>query len=112
MSDNPLENSTLSQIGKIETAGPYVYTCRDGKHTVTFPDLAEMDWEQGEKFMQDLVESPESVWLKKWLPAEDFNRFKAEKLKMKELVPIIRQVSDHYGKLFGTPGEGEASRSS
>lgn len=110
-SDNPLENATLSKLSKIEEEGPYVYTCRNGKDTVTFPDLAEMAWEDGESFMEEVMSEKESVWLKKWLEPAEYEKFANEHLKMKELVPVIRDVINHYSKMFGTPGEEQASRS-
>lgn len=110
-SDNPLQNTTLSRLAKIEAGEPYVYTCRDGKHTVTFPDLSDMDWEEGEKFMQDMLKEPESVWIPRYVSEEDWKRFQAEKLKMREFVPIIRDVLDYYQKIFGDEGEEQASHS-
>lgn len=104
-SDNPLNNATLARLEKAETAGPYVYTCRNGKDTVTFPDLAEMDWDEGEEFMKALLEDRESVWMRKYLSPAEYDLFRAEKLKMKELVPVIRDISRHYSQIFGTPGE-------
>lgn len=110
-SDNPLQNATLAKLAKIEAGEPYVYTCRDGKHTVTFPDLADMGWEEGEEFMADMLKEPESVWIPRYVSDADWKRFQAEKLKMRELVPVIRDVLDHYQGIFGDEGEGKASRS-
>lgn len=110
--DRPTDAATLRNIGKIETGGPYVYICRNGHDRVTFPDMGEMDWLDGEKFMRDLSTLPESEWMKKWLEPEDFQRFLDEKLKMKELVPVIREVAQHYTDIFGSSGEDNTSRTS
>ena len=110
-SDNPLENATLAQLAQVEKGGPYVYTTRSGKDEVTFPDLAELDWLEGEKFMNDMTRLPESQWIKKWLSAEDWKKFEAEKFKMRELVALVRDIMRHYQQVFGTEGEGATSLS-
>jgi hypothetical protein len=110
LTDNPLENATLAKIARIEFGGPYVYTCRNGKHQVAFPDLDELGWEDGEAFLADVAEQRESVWLPKWLSAEDFARIRAEKWSFSELASVVRDLLEHYGKVAGTPGEDDASR--
>lgn len=110
-SDNPLENATLSKLAKIEAGGPYEYVTRNGKNTITFPDLAKMDWEEGEQFMQDMSTLPESRWLPKYLSTPDWERFRQEKLNMGEMVVVLRDVMNHYQEVFGTPGEEGTSQS-
>lgn len=104
-SDSPLANTTLSKLGKVEAGGPYVYVCKNGKDEVTFPDLADMDWLEGEQFLQDMANKKESDWMKKWLSEEDYECFVAENLKMRQMVPIIKDVFTYYQELFGTEGE-------
>lgn len=110
-SDNPLENATLAKLATAENGEPYVYVTRTGKDRVTFPDLAEMTWDEGERFMADMLELRESQWIKKWLSVDDWKTFQAEDLKMKELVPLVRDIVVHYQNVFGSPGEDETSRS-
>ena len=111
MSDNPLENATLAQLGKVEYAGPYVYVCRNGKDSIEFPDLTAMDWDEAEEFMADIQGQPRKVWMPKYLGAADLKKFEAEKLKFAEAIALIRDLVSHYGAIMGDQGEGTASRS-
>lgn len=111
MSDNPLENATLAKIKTIEDGGPYIYTCRDGKHTVTFPDFGDMDWMDAEKFMDDMLKLPESKWIPRYISEEDWGRLQAEKLKASQFYSVIRDVMKHYQGIFGDEGEEQTSRS-
>lgn len=111
MSDNPLENSTLARLGKTETAGPYVYTCRNGKTKVTFPDPGEMDWFEAEKFLSQMGSGKDSDFLKKWLTADEFATLADEKWTLREKNLVIQDVFSHYSDIFGTPGEEPASAS-
>lgn len=118
--DNPLQNSTLAQIEKAESGGPYVYVCRNGKDKITFPDLGEMDWFEAEEFMSDIQEMQAREWLPKWLADKDFERFKKEKIPMSQIIGkwvdgkptgLAAQILNHYEKLMGDSGEGDASPS-
>ena len=111
MSDNPLENTTLARLGKTETAGPYVYTCRNGKTKVTFPDPGDMDWIEAEKFLSQMGTSKDSDFLKKWLTGDDFATLLAEKWTLREKNTVLQDLFEHYSDIFGTPGEEPASAS-
>lgn len=110
MPDNPLESATLAKLGKVEYAGPYVYTCRNGKDSIEFPDLTAMDWDEAEEFMADIQGQPRKVWMPKYLGAADLKKFEAEKLKFAEAIALIRDLVSHYQAITGDQGEGAASR--
>lgn len=111
MSDNPLESSTLARLGQTEKAEPYVYTCRNGKGKVTFPDPGEMDWIEAEEFMRVFAEEPDSVALREWLSEADYKKILGEKWTLNEKLLVLKDAMAHYSEIFGTPGEGPASAS-
>lgn len=111
MSDNPLENATLAKVDKIESGGPYVYICRNGKDKVTFPDPLQMGWDEAERFEQDMTGLPRRVWMPKYLGEKDAERMDKEKLTMGEGIALLRDMQAHYQAMFGDQGEGDASQS-
>lgn len=112
MSDSPLKNSTLAQLGQVEKPQPYVYKCRNGKDTVTFPDPGEMDWIEAEEFLAAMGSKKDSEVLREWVTSEeDYERLLAEKWTLREKNSVLQDIFEHYESIFGSPGEGTASES-
>lgn len=109
MSDNPLENATLNQLGSVEDPAPYVYVTKTGREKVTFPDPGKMEWTEAEAFLMRLATRPDTQVVAEWLSDGDHETFLKEKLTLRQYRLVINDVQRHYEDIFGTQGEEPAS---
>lgn len=107
VSDTP--TSTLSRLAKIEYAGPYVYTCKNGKDTIEFPDVDAMELVESDEMVEDLEAMNISAWCEKHLPKPAHDRWLKEKLTRAEGTQILLEVMKHYHLIVPVEGEGDAS---
>lgn len=108
--DKPTIHASLADLDTEGKPEPYVYMTKGGKR-VTFPDIFEMDWEEGDKFMSDLENKSTRAFMSDWLPEKDFDALRAEKLTLRQMGILVQKVMAHYQGLVGGPGEGDASKS-
>lgn len=109
--DKPTVHASLKALENDASPEPFVYMTKANKR-VTFPDPMELDAFEAEKFIGLLNNSANSVVLKQWLSAKDFDAIAAEKLTLRQLTRLIDQVQKHYEGFFGSEGEGNASTAS
>ena len=109
MSDKPIVHDSLADLGKEMHVEPY--TLGTPKGLITFPNPADMDWLEAEKFLTSIGRDPNSVALKKWLSEADYTKFAANKLTLGQVTDLASRVTKHYEAIFGPQGEADASRS-
>lgn len=108
--DKPKVDLTFSNLDDEETPRPFIYMTKANKR-VTFPDLYDMEWEEGEAFLADMATKPTRQILDKWLTAADVEALKADRLSLRNMLLLTQKVQAHYEASLGTPGEGSASES-
>lgn len=108
--DKPTIHATLKALDTEGKPEPFVYGTKTGKR-VTFPDLFDMDWEEGERFLLDMQTESNGEVLSKWLPKEDYENLQAEKLSLRQLGILLNTVMEHYEGSIGTSGKERASKS-
>lgn len=80
---------------------------------VTFPDPADMPFDEGEDFLNDLALSTSvSDVLERWLSEEDWGKLKAARPTLGQLKVLSSRLQAHYSYIFGGPGEDTASATS
>lgn len=110
MSDKPTIHSTAADLDTEGKPEAYVHATRAGKR-VTFPDVFDMEFEEAERFLDDLNgDQSNSAVLKKWLSEKDYEALRADKLSLRGIGILLQKVMNHYQGTVGTPGEGDASK--
>ncbi len=110
--DRPSNVRTLQQLEIDGAPEQYRFALPGGKGIITFPDPGEMDWEEAEAFMQSIEQAGSRETLARWLSADDFQKLLNAKLKARQLVALMRDVTRHYESFFGTAPEGDGSTES
>lgn len=111
MTDKPRTHFSFSDLDKIDTPEPFVYTTKASKR-VTFPDLLNLEFEEAEKFQEELQAAGGNAGaLRKWLSEEDYERLRADRLSLRQVNNLVQKVSAHYEGAIGTQGEETASAS-
>lgn len=77
---------------------------------ITFPDPADMDFETGEKFLQDLMnaDSIESIF-EPWLSESDWKKFRDSRPTLGQIKVLNGRLMEHYRYILGDQGEDSAS---
>lgn len=109
--DKPHVNLTYATLDAEESPEPFVYVTK-ANHRITFPDLFEMEAEEGEKFLADVETKRDNEVLQKWLSEEDYEALRQDKLTLRSRMRLLEMVLNYYQSSLGTPGEDEASASS
>lgn len=108
-SDKPIVNMAFSQLDAEEKPQPYVYVTKSN-HRVVFPDIFDMEAEEGAKFLLDVQTSrDDGAVLKKWLDPKDYEAIRADKLTLRQRMRLMQAVMAYYENSLGTPGEEQAS---
>lgn len=113
MSDTPRVTASLAALeAEAKSPEPFILALPDSRR-ITFPDLYDIPVEESEEFLSQLKEHGQNDWkfLQKWLSKEDFEAYKAAKVKLRVHAALMTQVLDYYQASFGKPGEGRASAS-
>lgn len=108
--DKPVIHSSIKSLDTGDKPVPYVYKTRENARVV-FPDLLDLEWEEGEEFLAELENASNGQVLRKWLSADDLAALKEEKLTVRQLDKLLDLVRDHYSATQGSSGEDSASRS-
>lgn len=109
--DKPKVNLAYSTLDSEETPEPFVYMTK-ANHRVVFPDIFDMEAEEGEQFMLDAQNmGVDSKFLEKWLGEEDFKALQADKLTLRQRMRLGNTVMSYYEGSLGTLGEGDSSKS-
>lgn len=110
--DQPIVNLTFTTLDAEELPQPYVYMTKKN-HRVTFPDIFNMEADEGSKFLREVETSTDDdAVLKKWLTREDYAAYKEDKLTLRQRMRLMEAVMAYYQNSLGTPGEGQASANS
>lgn len=107
MTDKPKIHASVKDLETEGKPEPFVFMA--GTKRVTFPDLFDLEWEEGEQFLVDLESRSNSYILKEWLSEKDYEALKSAKLTLRQLGILIEKVMAHYQGIAGSPGEGNAS---
>jgi hypothetical protein len=110
MADKPKVNLSIAALeAEIGVVDPYVIALPNSK-LITFPDVAGMEAEEAEAFLEDIQKSKRnSEALKKWLPADDYENLRAARLSLRTQSHMMGRVGDYYTSTLGTKGEDSAS---
>lgn len=108
--DKPTINDTIAAL-EAEAVRPGPYVLGSGEGRITFPDPGEMDWKEGEEWVYDLGVKRDSELFAKWLDADNYAKLEESGLTMAGKVVLTKKLQQHYGAIFGTPGEGLTSGS-
>lgn len=107
--DKPIVNLSFSKLDSEEKPQPYVYLTKEN-HRVTFPDIFDMEAEEGANFLEDVEKSSDDdAVLKKWLKKEDYEALRKDRLTLRQRMRLMEAVMGYYEGSLGTPGEGKAS---
>lgn len=106
-------NDTLTSLDVQAAPEPYRFGL-PGNKVITFPDPGEMDWNDAEKFMEDVTNPQARIvdLMKMWLSEEDFQTLLDAHLTLRQMLALFTKVGKHYGDVFGTLGEGVGSANS
>lgn len=108
MSDKITPTATLASLDAEAKPEPFVLGV-EGK-LIRFPDPMEFDFEESDRFLADLRGANNTAaFLEKWLPAEDFEAFRAAKPTGRQVQILIQRVLDHYELVLGDQGEERTS---
>lgn len=108
VADKPKVHATLADLETEGRPEAFVFATKAGKR-VTFPDPFEMDWEEGEKFLEDLQKRSAVATLTAWLSEKDYATLRTEKLSVRKLGILLEMVLHHYQGVVGDSGEDSAS---
>ncbi|OMH30655.1 hypothetical protein [Tersicoccus sp. Bi-70] len=110
MADKP-SNITATLKSLAAEAGdpdPFKISLSDSK-VVTFPDPLAMDPDEAEIFIEELQTRKPSYVLAKWLPAEDVEAIRAQKLNYRQQRHLLQSVVRYYEGGLADAGEGPGS---
>lgn len=110
MADKPTVNLSIAALeAEIGVVEPYVIALPNSK-LITFPDVAGMEAEEAENFLDDIEKSKRnSEALKKWLEPKDYESLREAKLSLRTQGFMMRRVGEYYESTLGIKGEGSAS---
>jgi hypothetical protein len=103
-------NLTFTALDAEEIPEPFVYVTK-ANHRVTFPDIFDMEAEEGQKFLLDVETKDDKEVLEKWLTKADLDALQKDKLTLRQRMRLMEAVMAYYQASLGTPGEGQASAS-
>ncbi|WP_336715332.1 hypothetical protein [Arthrobacter sp. USHLN218] len=112
MADKPTVHLSLAKVRKeVEKPEPFGVGLSNSK-IVTFPDLFAMESVEAEEIFASLNQTSTN-WtiLRRWLPEDDANALKAEKLSVRELATVVQAAVKYYEDAYGESGNGSASAS-
>lgn len=103
-------NLSFKELDAEERPEPFIYRTDTG-HRVVFPDIFEMEAEEGEKFLNEIQRQQGNNYtaLKKWLSKDDYDALRADKLTMRQLMRLAKTVYQYYEGSLGDLGEGLGS---
>lgn len=90
--------------------GPFVQML-PGNKRITFPDPLAMNFVEVETFLTDVINSPNSEQLKRWLSEDDYKKLTDANPSLAHIVAMSKKVWAHYDAIKGALGEPNASQS-
>lgn len=113
MSDKPTNVVSLKGLDlEVKESEPFRVPVPGGKGFIEFPDFTRGDAEEVERRFQLFHEGSASgvftPFLKEWLPAEEYKKFREAYPEYNQQALVIGRVMETIGEKLGSSGEGNA----
>lgn len=108
MADSIKPTLTLAALDAEAKPEPFIFGI--GGKLITFPDPMELSFEESDSLLRELRTARDATsFLKKWLPEEDFEVFRAAKPTGRQVQSLLEHLLEHYELTMGDAGEERTS---